>query len=144
MHHVRHHHRAHKTTASKQVAEFGHDNAGRQLTTSLILAGEDLVGHPQRRLIDGAISFWRAGAARNSDKICFGCRAAFGIGRAAPGAFLIAIGASVSDAAIGGLCTACLHAKTDSEVDMATALMLRRLTGPRGRWLDPLPSQVRR
>jgi hypothetical protein len=141
MHHIHHHHRARQTTASQLTVEIGHDNAGRKLTVSLILTGENLAGHPQQRRIDSAISWWRAGAARNSDKACFACHAAFGIGRAAPGAFLVAIGTRISDAAIGGLCTTCLHAKTDAEIDQAAATMLRRITGPRGRWLDPHPSQ---
>ena len=68
-------------------AEFTRDKVGRELRTNFILAGDFLVGHPDEKAISGAISWWRAGAARNSDKVCFGCRAAFGIGRAVPGAF---------------------------------------------------------
>jgi hypothetical protein len=124
----------------RDVAEFG--NSAGNLSASLIVDGESLAGHPQQGLINGAISFWRAGAARRSAKVCFDCRAAFGIGRATPGAFLVAIGANASDAAIGGLCTTCFHAKTDAEIDQAAARMLRRITGPRGRWLDPRPTQA--
>ena len=125
-------HRPSKRTRS--VAEFGKD-AG-QLSVSLILVNESLAEHPHRRLIENTIAFWRAGAARDSDKICFGCQATFGIDRAVPGAFLVAIGTGTSSAAIGVLCTACL-AKTDDEIDHAATRMLRRITGPRGHWLDP-------
>jgi hypothetical protein len=127
----------------RQIKQFGRDAS--LLSTNLITAGENLAEHPHRIPIEGAIGFWRAGAARNSDKVCFGCRTVFNIGRAVPGAFLvsIAIGANSSSAAIGGLCTACF-AKTDAEIDQAAARMLRRITGPRGHWLNPLPSQVQR
>ena len=117
-------------------------NAGRQLSTSLIAAGENLAGHPHRRLIEGAISFWRAGAAQFRQSL-FGCDTAFGIGPAVPGTVLVSIAANTnaSDAAIGGLCTACFHAKNDVELDAVAVRMLRRLTILRCRWLDPLPTR---
>ena len=112
--------RFHSPGRRQRIAEFSREAS--LLSTSLIAADENLAGHPHRRLIEGAISFWRAGAARHSDKVCFGCRNAFGIGRAAPGAFLVAIRATnASDAAIGGLCTACFYAKTGGELDQVAA-----------------------
>ena len=134
--------RFHPRGHRQRISEFSRENAGRQLSTSLIAAGENLAGHPHRRLIEGAISFWRAGAAQFRQGL-FGCDTAFGIGRAVPGAFLVSIAANTnaSDAAIGGLCTACFHAKNDVELDAVAVRMLRRLTSPRCRWLDPLPSR---
>lgn len=134
------HHRPNRSSRRvRSVAEFGRD-AG-QLSVSLIQTSESLAGHPHRKLIENTISFWRRGAARQSDKVCFSCQAAFGAGRAVPCAFLVAVGSSnATSAAIGGLCTACF-AKTDAEIDQAATRMLRRITGPRGHWIDPRPTQ---
>jgi hypothetical protein len=134
----------------KRITEFGR-TAG-QLSVSLIVAGETLAGHPHQKLIEGAISFWRAGVALNSDKVCFGCRKPFGKpfkfapvnvspcpAARAPGACLLAVGSFAPHAAIGALCTACVS-KSDSEIDQAAARMLRRITGPSGRWIDPPPN----
>jgi hypothetical protein len=117
------------------------DNAGRQLSVSFVPADDSLLGHPDEKQVAGSISFWRGSLARGGAKICFGCSGAFAAGRA-PGAFLIAIG-STTDAAVGAMCVECFRTKTDVEIDTAAALMLRRVVGPNGRWLDPLPSQVR-
>jgi hypothetical protein len=56
--------RFHPRGRRQRITKLSRENAGRQLSTSLIAAGENLAEHPHRRLIEGAISFWRAGAAQ--------------------------------------------------------------------------------
>jgi hypothetical protein len=119
-----------KTSRRKLTAEFTRDNIGRELRTNFIFSGEFLAGHPDEGAISAAISWWRAGAARDSDKVCFACRTIFGVGRANPGAFLVSIGANASDATIGALCTSCLRENSDREIDAAATLMLRRILPP--------------
>jgi hypothetical protein len=124
---------------SRRLAHFSESAAA--VATNMIIAGESLAGHPHQKLITGAIGHYARGCKPGAGKCCIGCRLHFIGGELRSKAFLVSTSAVAPDtAATSAFCPRCWDSKSDAEIERACVFILRRIL-PRGRFLDPTPSQ---